>query len=88
MKIKITKRRGMSLKAVLDGTTKLTHLIDLDPAYIRPRMNYITDRKEDIHIFDKNIIVSAEEFPETPAIGQIVRKGKETYIYRGEENED
>ena len=77
----------MRLDAVLDGTTEFVPLIDLDPAYIRPRMNYITDKKEELNIFDKNIIMHGEEFPLTAENGQIVRKDGRTYIYRKEEEE-
>lgn len=85
MKIKITKRRKMRLDAVLDGSTEFVPVIDLDPAYIRPRMNYITDRKEELDIYDKNIILQGEEFPLTAENGQIVRKNGKTYIYREQE---
>jgi len=85
MKLKITKRNRMRLDAVLDGTTEFVPLIDLDPAYIRPRMNYIVDRKEELNIFDKNIVMDGIEFPLTAENGQIVRKDGRTYIYRGEE---
>jgi len=85
MKLKITKRRRMRLDAVLDGSTEFVPVIDLDPAYIRPRMNYITDKKEELDIFDKNIVLDGVEFPSVAAEGQIVRKNGRTYIYRGEE---
>ena len=87
MKLKITKRNRMRLDAVLDGTTEFVPLIDLDPAYIRPRMNYITDKKEELNIFDKNIVMDGIEFPLTAENGQIVRKDGRTYIYRKEEEE-
>ena len=82
MKCKIRKRRGMSLDYLLKGKTKLIQSIDLDPAYIRPRMNYITDKKEELDIYDKNIITEGDDFPINPENGQIVRKNGETYIYR------
>lgn len=48
----------------------------------------LADHKEELDIYNKNIIMHGDVFPENPAIGQIVRKGNNTYIYRGEGNED
>jgi len=87
MKLPISKRRKMSLDSLLKGKTKLVQSIDLDPAYIRPRMNYITDKKEEIGIADKNLILQGSDFPADAQEGQVFYKNGKPYIYKGDVND-
>ncbi len=76
--------RDLNVYEWLAGTTVPTKRLDTDINF-KHQIYSLVDKKEEINIFDKNIITEGDDFPTTPEPGQIVRKNGITYIYRGEE---
>ncbi len=76
--------RDLNVYEWMQGKTVATKRIDISLEYKAPIYSLV-DKKEEINIFDKNIITESDDFPATPEPGQIVRKNGITYIYRGEE---